>query len=113
MFVVVRVLSACPLIPWCHVSVSLLPSVASTDDAHIAHSHAADVRGRGRHASPPYPPPSLPTGCYMLLPLGSYKAPASLACLMCLTASRPHGRACARQLGRGLGVVHARASHAR
>ena len=63
---VVRVLRACSLIPWCHVSVSLLPSVASTDDAHIAHSHAADVRRCGRHASPPYPPPSPPaaTCCY-------------------------------------------------
>ena len=95
MFVVVRVLSACSLIPWCHVSVSLLPSVASTDDARTSRTvtRRTCVAVVGMHP-PPTPPPSLPTGCYMLLPLGSYKAPASLTCL-----TRPHGLTAGRALG--------------
>ena len=107
---VVRVLRACSLIPWCHVSVSLLPSVASTDDAPIAHSHAADVRC-GRHAPPPYPPALPPHRLLHAATPGLVRGPGIPH--VPHTASRPHGRACARQLGRGLGVVHARASHAR
>ena len=51
----------------------------------------------------PTPPPSLPSGCYMLLPLGSYEAPASLTCL-----TRPHGLTAGRALGSS-GVDLARA----
>ena len=60
-------------------------------------AHRAQSRG-GRaslwSACIPPLPPSLPTGCYMLLPLGSYKAPASLTCL-----TRPHGLTAGRALG--------------